>query len=385
MGTWWVNSSELDEDQRRIQCLGIDDKSYHITGTPGSGKTNLLLLRANYLYLSKVTNICIIVFTRVLKEFIVNGADKYSFPLEKIMTFNGWARQFIYDNNIEFDCRQCNDFEDTVKHYTKIIKDYITKNELKNYYDVILIDESQDYEYEQIEIFKLLSKSIYLTSDSKQQLYKRKRMELEKVVDETFELKYHFRNGLQICKLADKIQKDDRDYLSLEQYCNYDESSQPSSVIEKKFDNDDDLFESLHIILTNQIIAYPDEFIGVVCAKTEMVNKISSYFSDKDIYNNMLVQISSDYKPFEDGKTICIGTINSFKGLEFRACHIVKLDDFESMPQPRNKLYTAITRAKTSLTLFSTGKIPGYIEQALYGEVAKSTNISPEDAFGSNS
>jgi len=48
-GAWWVGSSELDSDQRTIISLPPDN-SVLVTGPPGSGKTNLLLLRANNHY-----------------------------------------------------------------------------------------------------------------------------------------------------------------------------------------------------------------------------------------------------------------------------------------------------------------------------------------------
>jgi superfamily I DNA and RNA helicase len=83
--TWWVRPDQLDEDQKRIITLPID-KDYLITGPPGSGKTNLLLLRANFLVKSGLPDIVILVFTRTLKEFISTGASQYSLASDKILT-----------------------------------------------------------------------------------------------------------------------------------------------------------------------------------------------------------------------------------------------------------------------------------------------------------
>ncbi len=49
--TWWVEEGQLDDDQRKVAELKSKG-SYLIKGPPGSGKTNLLLLRAKYLTLS---------------------------------------------------------------------------------------------------------------------------------------------------------------------------------------------------------------------------------------------------------------------------------------------------------------------------------------------
>ncbi len=48
--TWWVEEGQLDDDQRKVAELKSKG-SYLIKGPPGSGKTNLLLLRAKYLTL----------------------------------------------------------------------------------------------------------------------------------------------------------------------------------------------------------------------------------------------------------------------------------------------------------------------------------------------
>ena len=46
--TWWVDPSQLDVDQKKVIRAGAD-QDLLILGPPGSGKTNLLLLRDNYL------------------------------------------------------------------------------------------------------------------------------------------------------------------------------------------------------------------------------------------------------------------------------------------------------------------------------------------------
>lgn len=48
-GSWWVGENELKEEQKTaVTAIPVDD-SYLIVGSPGSGKTNVLLLRSKYL------------------------------------------------------------------------------------------------------------------------------------------------------------------------------------------------------------------------------------------------------------------------------------------------------------------------------------------------
>ena len=69
--TWWVNSGRLDDDQKSV--LRADPReNLLITGPPGSGKTNILILRANYVK-SVLPRALFITFTRTLAEFIRSG------------------------------------------------------------------------------------------------------------------------------------------------------------------------------------------------------------------------------------------------------------------------------------------------------------------------
>src|SRR5215216_3429905 len=87
---WWpalflIRENDLDEDQKAVISLG-NDGSHLVIGPPGSGKTNLLLLRAKYLTLAGKPNVVIVVFTTTLARFIASGGRDYAFPPEKIVT-----------------------------------------------------------------------------------------------------------------------------------------------------------------------------------------------------------------------------------------------------------------------------------------------------------
>jgi len=92
--TWWSAIQELKEEQKKIISLPLDI-SHLILGPPGSGKTNLLLLRANYFARAGHPNILCLVFTRVLREFIVTGGEKYAFDTSKVKTYRRWQYDFL--------------------------------------------------------------------------------------------------------------------------------------------------------------------------------------------------------------------------------------------------------------------------------------------------
>jgi superfamily I DNA and RNA helicase len=98
-GAWWIGESDLDDDQKDVISLSAEG-NHLVLGPPGSGKTNILLLRANYLTLSGKPNIAIVVFTRTLRKFIASGGKEYAFPAEKIMTCNKWQRDVLHQYGV---------------------------------------------------------------------------------------------------------------------------------------------------------------------------------------------------------------------------------------------------------------------------------------------
>src|SRR5580704_18416853 len=97
--TWWVTEDQLDDDQKKIIALKLKG-SHIIIGPPGSGKTNLLLLRAKYMSLAGNPNIQVIVFTRTLQEFISLGGIEYQLPEGTVKTLIRWERDFLYQHGI---------------------------------------------------------------------------------------------------------------------------------------------------------------------------------------------------------------------------------------------------------------------------------------------
>lgn len=220
-GTWWVGQEELDTAQRDIISLPIE-RNILVTGPPGSGKTNLLLLRANYLYLAGYRNIVIVTFTRALRDFIANGSSQYDFPVSKIMTCREWQADFFrqYRKSPELSGK----FEQDRKIFSAEITDITRTMALANIYDAILLDEAQDYTPDEIGIFATLAEKLFCVADKRQKIYLEEDPieTIESLVDENIYLRYHYRNGVKICRVADEIAKKWHGYQPLTETANYD-------------------------------------------------------------------------------------------------------------------------------------------------------------------
>lgn len=361
--TWWIKPDQLDDDQRKIITLPTN-KSYLIKGPPGSGKTNLLLLRANYLVKSRYPNIIINVFTRNLKEFMLAGASEYAFSSDKIMTSCQWMLGICRDYGIDInmDC----EFEELrnklIVHTKKIFENH---NNIPMF-EVILLDESQDYLPEEIDLFKIASHRIFAIADSKQKIYSGQDSIsiLETIVHETIVLKYHYRNGHKICKLADGISKSNNKYDLLFPYSNYNEDLNPSSVEVFKCEDLEEQCKKIYEKLKLQLKAFPEEYIGILCPKKKYLRKVRDFFYNSTLSSMILAKSENDTYISFDNKPIVISSLHSAKGLEFRAVHIVAYDQIKKIPRERNLSYMSVTRSKTSLSIYYSGDLPGYFEQA---------------------
>ncbi len=181
---WLIDPSELDEFQRKIRGLNIND-SYVIKGCPGSGKTLLALYRAVDIYINSIAededdpaSFTLVVYTKALKEFLRSGIIELGIPIHQIIHFEKWDGDGV---------------------------------------DYIIVDEAQDFTKSEIDNLSSASvKSIMLYGDSEQQLYKNKKIKekssfekaltIEEIAThlnlKQFELKKNYRLPRTIASLA---------------------------------------------------------------------------------------------------------------------------------------------------------------------------------------
>ena len=72
--------------------------------------------------------------------------------------------------------------------------------------------------------------------------------------------------------------------------------------------------------------------------------------------------ISDAFPPDKQGP---VSTFHAAKGLEFRALHLAACDELKSFGNNRRMAFTAVTRAKTALSVYHCDDLHGYFEAAL--------------------
>ena len=367
--TWWTSADQIDSDQKDLIEIPIDSGNVLVTGPPGSGKTNVLLLRASYLQRAGHGNFLLLVFTRALREFIASGANHPKIvPPAKILTHAKWSQDLLLELGRPFAPTRSNlNHDDARREKFESLNRAITELQLPNdYYDSILLDEVQDYWACEIELFSKLTKRMFVVGDRNQRVYDRSEglVAAERVGCREYPLKYHYRMGRKICVVGDRLRIMRSGDESLQDYCQYDERANPSKVEVHSKDSRDAEFEALQSTLMRQLRAYPEEWLGVITATKDSRDKVARFLGQGPLAKHIAIQGENvTDRGFDESKRIVVSTLHSAKGVEFRAVHIVATDEFPKYT--REKAFTAITRAKTALDVYHSASIAGSLDSAL--------------------
>lgn len=379
--SWWKSVSELDDDQKKAIALD-EDEDHLIVGPPGCGKTNLLLLRASYLHAKGTTNIKVLAFGRVLREFISAGTEHYPFAADKVQTFVRWAYEVLAANGIKVE--ESDDFDEIRTRLFAGLVEVAAKGAAENIFDVILLDEAQDYSAEEAELIRSFGVRVFAVGDNNQRITDQSGalQRLEELGAARTDLQHHYRNGIKICRVADGIKNLLDDASGMEATSNYDEASFPSTVdVLGGINLPTQIAEAIPRIKV-QMQAYPGEMVGILCPRAAELSEVVDLLSKSEIAGDIQVQRAGAYDAILADRPVIVTTVQGAKGLEFRAVHMVAAEMLKRYRTQRNLTYTAVTRAKTTLVVYHNAGLAGYFEKGLNAcAIAKPVEPNLKDLF----
>lgn len=363
--TWWVDPTQLDSEQKDVLTT-TPDTSLLIVGPPGSGKTNILMLRANYVR-PVGTRQMFLTFTRSLAEHLRSGPNVgRADQLQKaeISTFMAWGRAVIRNHGGTLP-DEAGNFEEDRRRTVEALKETIDTQQLGELYDVIFVDEVQDFWKSELDVIQQISHRINCAGDSRQRIWNHKEglQTASEMAEKTVELKRHYRIGEKICAYADQILPPKSDQAPLLEGCNYPEALRPSTAEPVSCSDESEMIQRCMDKLKEQLRYITEEPIGVLGPSHNALDLFMEAVEADPVLSEITVrQKSNEYHAYDENSRIRVMTIHSAKGSEFRAVHLFDGQSFKAYN--RELAFTAVTRAKTEVYVYHTSPLLGHMVPA---------------------
>lgn len=358
MKPWLISFSELTPEQKKIVQIS-PRKSILITGTPGSGKTQVLIHRAVFFLRShrvSSQNVRFFVSTDVMEEFIGSEIESLGYSLEMVTTFDHWCRSFFLANISQDLPRVYIDGRIDYKKTRFAVLDALKKNkDFQRSLEFALVDDGQELPPESFEVLSLAARYITVLSDPHQRTK-------EEGVPESFilnTLKIHkgnstlegdFRNMPNVAHLAARfITDDDFRYAYLSQVRTVPGPSEdPLCYVARSEDN-----ELLHLSQVVQQKLVQKNRVGILVPTNSLMHSLAKSLLDKGIETEKAVTMDAQnviHSPYDFRNHLPkITTYSMAKGLTFDSVLLPRLteDAFSDVPSSQQKrlLFLGITRA----------------------------------------
>lgn len=365
---WFTSKKELDDDQKEFIMLPAHGR-YSLIGPPGSGKTNLLLLRAQYIAGTGEKNVLIITYTKALADFIRSGISTQGLIAPtQVKTYHAWALEHILQYLGHRAIEKGTEFDEAVRgNILELVKEANSKSPAKKLYSGIFVDEAQDLTSAELESLLSLSDNVCICGDSRQGIYQRNGLDVaSKLGLSQYVLTRHFRIGQRIARVADRLIPPADGQEGLEATSNYNAKDHgESSARMHPCESRDAQFKKMFDLIEVQLDAFNGESIGIVCGTREALADVKARFASTSLADKIAVHGLDADSSFHGERPIHALTIHAAKGTEFRAVHMFATEDLLTFPLNRTKLaYTAITRARTALNAYRTGETNVALENA---------------------
>jgi superfamily I DNA and RNA helicase len=377
---WWTKKEQLDKDQiALIERLPLRE-SFLILGPPGSGKTNVLLRRAQFVRGQNMPNVLVLTFTRPLTEFVKTGCfdaqGREIFPPSCVTTLESWQRM-LYAHHRTALPSGGGSLTDWKRQLAAGAMGFRAQGKIPQY-DALFIDEAQDLLAEEVALIAQWSPVIFFVGDDQQKIFEDTEglAAVRQVVPTTHEriLQFHYRVAPEICQVADRILLPPNG-TSLASTAHYSGPKPATVTFQPQPLTKDRQLEITAARLQEQIRVYGDlirqgDRLGVVVARRDDRQVVFNYLESIPALTgkSKIIRAKEDkadnYDPsFDSDAPICILTVKGCKGLEFRAVHWLFADELGHHHKPEH-YYTVVTRAKTSLDVCYTYALPQTLARA---------------------
>lgn len=376
-GAWWVNQEDLLDEQAAVLEVDLFEDLI-LSGPPGSGKTNLLLLRANHMMLTAPDKeFYIICFTSLLQNFIRTGAGLYAFPENRIITQYKLLEQVLGDHGYLPPREPGETYSERLTSLKSAMSAMMEKGLGNKTYPVLFIDEAQDYSGEDLAIFEYLATNLSCAGDLRQGIYPVGDTGISWLEGhawgEKIALQFHHRVAPAILDVGDKMMEGKFGHQSMLETHQY--KGDPGNIEVVAGVGLADQIKALALKLIRQLDVYPGQLIGVLVPHRKDVEQVVAQLSENSALAGRVTNAMS--AAFNPALHVWVSTVHSAKGLEFRCAHVVAADLFaEFRDHERRVAFMAVTRAKTALTIYHDKPLHAFFAAALAKPKAKKITVA---------
>ncbi len=358
-----ISYADLAEPQKDFLTSVIQDsdRNFFLKGCAGSGKTVVAAHAIRILRKEQNKSVKLLVYTKLLSKFINDGFRDIGSEIENVEHFHSWRPNF----------------EDNV--------------------DMIIVDESQDFQMEWITKVKSFSNNQIWLGDASQQLYADSKYDDGfKSINNEFansnvpELKINYRNSISIAQLAKCfITVNDFDHragISLNQKIddfiipianNERQTSgarnQPNIFIEAR--NESDEFDAIAKIIKDiQNGNEPSKQIAIAQLKHDHLDWVESELRKRGVNIFRITKGKTELPNFDHRNLTILSPIHSLKGLEFDYIFFPrsethKIGFWEEKEINDNLMFVLFSRAKTRIYCSYVNKSQSYVYKAIRSDI----------------
>lgn len=327
-----VNLSDLDTSQKEVVLMRPFDQEIYISGPPGSGKTSVAILRTKMLLENGFSGMLFVLYNHSLYGYLstilrrmnimsnvsINTKDKYFWDLARQMGVD-FPQNGYYDAKYE------------------IILSGLLSMPIIPKYEMVMIDEAQDFNQQELTILRKLSKKVVAVADFDQKIYQTDLKEQVFATLKHAKLSTVYRFGKDIAAVVEQLSKSGE---KLTNKVSQMGSTRPYRV---KTTNASDI-EALCKIIANKQLS--DGTMAILSPTRKSLDSLTVMLKAKGV-DHFFAPTNNELREYNfDSKKPLLLTSLSSKGLEFDT--VVLYDFIGGMwdsQMRRNILYVSLSRA----------------------------------------
>jgi len=358
MTDWLVSHFDLTPEQIKVKKIP-PRQSTLVLGPPGSGKTQVLIQRADYLVQSQkisLQKIRLFVATDVMEKFIGPEVKSLGYPEEIVTTFDRWCHS-LYVENISQDLpRVYIDGRIDFKKIHSAVLNALQKNrDLRKNLEFVLVDDGQDMTPEAFKVLYMVAQHITVFADPHHKLSKESASESQiidtlKLNKVKFFLQGDFRSSRPMAELASFFIEDENfrnAYLSEVRFDDSTSEDFPCCIAP----SEEKELRLLSLVVRQRLVM--KDKVGILVPTNRLVHRVAKALEDRGIEAEKAIPLSAQnviHKPYDFGNDLPkITTYSMARGLTFDSVFMPQLTEnaFSKIPLflRHRHLFVGITRA----------------------------------------